>query len=215
MTRRFHYRGRMPAAPDPAAPLTLRPRSAEVITIVVAVAAALLALDAVLRAGLTGALLLPGLLLLLAVVWALLWAPRVVLHRESLEIRNVWRTHVLPFTAIREVRLGAMLRVDAITADGTEQTLTAWNAPGLRRDNPLRRREAAADGGPRVRMGPEERLRKDQRDSRSAIVVDRVEAWQEHHEAEVGTGRARTRWNLPVIAVLGVTLLLVVLRAVL
>ena len=61
MDRSFRYRGRMPAAPDPAAPLTLRPRSAEVITIVVAVAAALLALDAVLRAGLTGALLLPGL----------------------------------------------------------------------------------------------------------------------------------------------------------
>lgn len=205
----------MPAAPAPTDPLTLRPRSAEVITIVVAVAAALLTLDAVLRAGLTGALLLPGLLLLLAVVWALLWAPRVVLHRESLEIRNVWRTHVLPFTAIREVRLGAMLRVDAITDGGTEQTFTAWNAPGLRRDNPLRRREAAADGGSRVRMGPEERLRKDQRDSRSAIVVDRVESWQEHHEAEVGTGRARTRVNTPVIAVLGAALLLVVLRTVL
>src|SRR5699024_11695334 len=88
-----------------------------------------------LRAGWEGVLVLPAVLLALALVWMVLWAPRVVLHEDSVEVRNVFVTHHIPFAAIQEVRLGAMLRFEVITQRAATSTITAWNAPALGRED--------------------------------------------------------------------------------
>src|SRR5690625_2009248 len=73
-----------------------------------------------------------------AVVWALLWAPRVVVRPGSVEVRNVLITHDLPMAAIEDVRLGAMLRVilPPRGSNGRPVVITAWNAPGVGKDRP-------------------------------------------------------------------------------
>lgn len=124
------------AAHDPGGTLHLRPHSAVVICAVVGLIGFGLTLDAVLRAGWEGLLVLPVPLFVLALVWMVLWAPRVVLHEDEVEVRNVLVTHRLPFAAIQEVRVGAMLRFEVTTRRAATSTVTAWNAPALGRDAP-------------------------------------------------------------------------------
>src|SRR5699024_7637690 len=86
-TTMLDYRGGMSAPravpdPDPGGTLQLRPHGAAVLCGLVGVLCLGLALDAVLRAGWEGVLVLPVVLLALALVWMVLWAPRVVLHGE-------------------------------------------------------------------------------------------------------------------------------------
>lgn len=146
-------------------------------------------------------------------VWALLWAPRVVVREERIEVRNVLETWTLPMAAIDRVRLGAMLRFELVPAQGSGKTrvLTAWNAPGVGRDRP---RERLARMDPRSRAGgaaerPDwaQRLRRDQLESPSHAAVDAWERWDGAHgvasRAEDGERAAPTRRpNLAVIAAL-------------
>lgn len=146
-----------------------------------------LALDAVLRAGWQGVLTLPVLLLIMALVWMVLWAPRVVLQEDSVEVRNIVVTHLIPFAAIEEVRVGAMLRLEVAGRSGTTTTITAWNAPALSRDAPWRRQAMMHEQDLRGRrLTPQERLVNDQQSSRSAVIKQRWERWQDRHEGQQG-----------------------------
>lgn len=202
-------------------PLHLRPHGATVLAIVVWVVLGLLAVEALLSAGVRGLGVVPGLALIAGLIWLLLWAPRVVLHEEEVEVRNILTTHHLPFAAITAVRLGAMLRLDTRAADGAPRTISAWNAPGIGRDNPLARagRDEPGAGGTdrRRRLSRGERLRRDQERSRSAVVRDRWESWAERQGDEPaaaadGTAIPTTSVNVREIVVLGVLIGLVALR---
>lgn len=226
-TTMLDYRGGMSAPravpdPDPGGTLHLRPHGAAVLCGLVGVLCLGLALDAVLRAGWEGVLVLPAVLLALALVWMVLWAPRVVLHEDSVEVRNVFVTHHIPFAAIQEVRLGAMLRFEVITQRAATSTITAWNAPALGRDKPWRREATMYEQNLRGRSyTPQERLVTDQRRSRSAVVKTRWERFMDRRDAQGsrpvgGTEEAMTTTpNVLQIAVVGVLTALVVLRALL
>lgn len=108
------------------------------LSVLVWVTCALLMAQALLVAGASALLLAPGPLLVSALIWALLWNPRVVLPAdgESVVVRNPLRTVTVPMAAIQDVRLGAMLRLRV--ADGAEsrsRVITAWNAPGTGKDD--------------------------------------------------------------------------------
>lgn len=165
-----------------------------------------------------------------AVVWTLLWAPRVVVHPGRIEVRNVFITHVLPMAAIEDVRLGAMLRVilPPRAAGGKPVVVTAWNAPGVGKDRP-RDRLARSDVRSRysqersVHAAPStwsKRLVRDQRVSPSFAVV---QAWERHsrealesessergdHDASAA-GAREPSWHLNtvVLIVFGISVLL-------
>lgn len=208
-----------PVPADPGGPLTLRPHGASVITVLVAVLAVLLSADVLLRSGLEGLWALPLPALVVAVVWALLWAPRVVLQQDAVEVRNVVMTHHLPFSTITDVRLGALLRFDAEDEQRGPVTVTAWNAPALSRDNPLKRDRSFQQanhlrGFRAPRMGQEARLLADQQASRSYIVRLRWSGWMDHRGGPEPTGRIRTTPNVLVIAVVGICAALFALRLV-
>lgn len=134
-----------------------------------------------------------------AVVWALLWAPRVVVRADRLEVRNVLVTWLLPMAAIERARLGAMLRFEVspcedarsvATGAGSRKpvVVTAWNAPGVGRDRPRERLAAAGRrrGGREQlpRTGWSERLREDQLRSPSHAAVQAWEQWERAHGTE-------------------------------
>lgn len=172
---------------DPGGTLHLRPHGAIVLCAVVGLLGLGLTLDAVLRAGWEGMMMLPVLLLILALVWMVLWAPRVVLHEDSVEVRNVLVTHLVPFAVIEEVRVGAMLRLEVAGRSGTTSTITAWNAPALSRDAPWRRQAQIHEQGLRGRrLTPQERLVNDQQSSRSAVIKLRWERWQDGRDGQQG-----------------------------
>lgn len=136
-----------------------------------------------------------------AVVWALLWAPRVVVRPEQIEVRNVLVTHVLPMAVIDDVRLGAMLRIVLAPArpGGRPATITAWNAPGVGRDDhrdriasgDVRSRHGSGAGGRPPRADWAQRLRRDQAASPSQAAVDAWETWRSGRAtAPTGEGAA-------------------------
>ncbi|WP_394215643.1 PH domain-containing protein [Brachybacterium vulturis] len=210
------------AVHDPGGTLHLRPRSAAIICAVVGLIGLGLSLEAVLRAGWEGVLVLPVPLFALALVWMVLWAPQVVLHEESVEVRNVLLTHHLPFAAIQEVRIGAMLRFEVTTHRAATSTVTAWNAPALGRDAPWRREATMYEQNLRGRSStPQERLVNDQQRSRSAVVKTRWERWMDRRDAAGRTpadeaeGVMVTTPNVLQLAVVAILGLLVLARAVL
>lgn len=180
------------AASDATPAIMLRPRGATVLCIVVGLMALGLTLDAVLRAGWEGVFALPVLLLIAALVWMVLWRPRVLVRPDEVEVRNVFVTHLVPFAVVEQVRLGAMLRLDVATDKGA-RTITAWNAPGIGRDNPLRRQAVLREQDLRGRrLTAPERLVHDQERSRSAVVVDAFEAWREQTALRARAGKRGT-----------------------
>lgn len=191
----------------------LRPHGATVLSIVVWVVVAAMALEALLSAGIGGLLVYPGLALIAAAVWAVLWAPRLVLRPTGVEVRNLLHTYDLPFARIQDVRLGAMVHFEVDALEGRPRRVTAWNAPGVGRDSPLSRVGTsvvgARSGGPgaatqtRRTLSRAERLRKDQSASRSAIVRERWEEWHGKHPAG-DPAPARRSLNVVVLSVLAV-----------
>lgn len=218
--------------------LVLRPRGATVLSILVWCILGAMALEAVLAAGARGLVVLPGLALISALIWAVLWAPRVVLHAQEVEVRNLLHTYRLPFPLIRAVRLGAMLRFEVTDGPDSSRTLTAWNAPGIRRDVGALGRAGGRSGGAdqqrpttgtqrRRALSQGERLRRDQSASRSAVVRERWEAWDEASASSGSSGSTATAGrdgadvryertlNTPVFLVLGALLVANVLTLVL
>lgn len=194
----------------------LRPHGATVLSIVAWVVLGALALEALISAGIGGIIVYPGLALIAVLVWAVLWAPRLLLLPEGVEVRNPLHTYTLPFARIQEVRLGAMVHFDVDELRGRARRVTAWNAPGIGRDNPLARADASpsSERGSSTVSGPErrrrlsraERLRRDQSASRSALVRARWEDWHEQHPGG-GSETAGRTLNVVVLAVVGAVLL--------
>lgn len=199
----------------------LRPHGATVLSILVWAILGAMAIEAVLAAGLEGLRVLPGLALLAALIWAVLWAPRLVLLAEGVRVRNLLHTYALPFARIQEVRLGMMVRFDVDALDGKPRKITAWNAPGIGRDNPLGREVAMATdvrgiglssrGQTRRRLSRGERLVRDQNSSRSAIVRERWEQWHLQHPAG-GEAVAERSLNLATLSVVGVLIVVVAVQ---
>src|SRR5699024_5906461 len=73
-----------------------------------------------------------------AVVWTLLWAPRVVVRPASVVARHVPIPHDLPIAWNDDLRPGAMLRVilPPRGSYGRPVVITAWNVPGVGKDRP-------------------------------------------------------------------------------
>ena len=70
--------------------------------------------------------------LLVFLTWAAFWRPVVLVHRDEVEVRNVFSTDHVPFTHIR--------RIDtryALTLDTTQGKVTAWAAPAPGRHSVL------------------------------------------------------------------------------
>lgn len=76
---------------------------------------------------------LPAMTLIAWGVYVVLWAPRTVIERTQLVLRNVWSTLYLPYPRITDIRLGAYVRLHFVGADGKEHKLSLWNAPGVPR----------------------------------------------------------------------------------
>ena len=204
----------------------IRPGGALILSALVWLLCGATILQALWLVGLDGVLfsLLPA--VVAAVVGVILWAPRVVVRPERIEVRNVLVTHVLPMGSIERARLGAMLRFELVpaTPGGTSPLVTAWNAPGVGRDRHSERLAASdprarhgAGGGPR-RPAWSERLQRDQRLSPSYPAVEAWEQWQrEHpHGAQTAADAApQRRLNVASVAVLGAGALARVARPVL
>lgn len=204
----------------------LRPTSAVVISCAAWLLAVVLLADAIWKIGL-GALWRYGPFLGLgsALVWLILWNPRVLVREHEVEIRNVVHTYTAHFAAVTKVRIGAMVRVDARTARGRERTVTAWNAPGVGRDKPadVLTRNAHSRGrampGRAVphRLGPGARLALDQKQSPSWVLFERWERWHDARERSaipdgVDDSLLTTRVNWFPLSVVAAFVLLTVLR---
>lgn len=206
------------SSPDTAAPVVLRPHGASAICLLVWILLAGLTVEAVYSAGLVGLFIVPGLALVAAVIWALLWAPRLVLLPEGVQVRNLLHSYRLPFARIEKVRLGAMVGFDVDELRGRPRRVTAWNAPGIGRDNPLQKAGERTDAlhpapygaaqrtARRRRLSSAERMRRDQAASRSAVVRERWEDWHSQHP-QGGDEPATRAPNLGVLAVLGLVVL--------
>lgn len=212
---------RRPHVADPGGTIHLRPHGATILCIIVWALVGLIVGDSVLRAGAASLPALPFALLICALVWAVLWAPRVVLRDEAVEVRNVLVTHLLPFTAIHDVRIGAMLRFDVARPDGSERTITAWNAPTLGKVKGPSAREMreARTFGHRLESASE-RLLQDQAACRSSVIRARWSRAQDQAQDRAqpasaagpdhsGSAVATQRPNSIVIATLGVLMALV------
>lgn len=207
----------------------IRPGGAIVLCLLVWAVCAATVLQAFWLLGLDGGSFAVLPLVASALMWVLLWAPRVVVRPDRIEVRNVLVTRVLPMALIDRARLGAMLRFELVPArEGAKaEVITAWNAPGVGRDSP---RERIASSDPRARQGAgaaarpdwSARLLRDQRASPSYPALEAWETWHRRHaaaitetEAEALRRTARTRPNLAALAVLGVCVLAVVVREIL
>ena len=74
----------------------------------------------------------PWLLLVGWAIWVLLWAPRLLVYRDRVEVIEPLRCFRLPFHRITDVRLGVALRIDYTDASGRARRLRPWNAPARR-----------------------------------------------------------------------------------
>lgn len=188
-------------------PIILRQRSGPIITIVVCAFFAVLLVDAVIRGAWESVVrFLPPLALIAWVVYSLLWRPAVLVGRDSVTVRDIFSTTVMPYAQVSEVRLTSVVAITAYGPDGFETTYHPWNAPGM----PRRK----VDPGLRGSRAPESL------ENHPSIAL--LHAWQ-HFRAEAQTGTTAeaqtdasaeetvTTWNITVI---GVGLILVLLVAV-
>lgn len=211
--------------------LHLRPGGAVVLSIAVWAVCAALVAQAVAVAGWDGVLLAPIPLLICVLVWATLWRPRVILRPDAVRVRNVFSTADAPMAQIADVRLGAMLRLRL--HDG--RVLTAWNAPGVGKDDHrdrlarMQAQERSTRGGSRAagrgraqaagRSTWSDRLVADQLASPSYAVVEAWQAWRaQHGESDAASAAAPDVTRAPntlVLLVLAAAGVLAALRVVL
>ncbi len=184
---------------EPAgAVITVRSRTSVVIGWASLAVLAFFTVDAILRAGLDGLLMVAPFIAWASVVMlAVMVLPKMSASRNRLSVRNILRRYEMPFASVERVRLGAMVRVDALFTGSRPKTVTVWSAPGVGR-------------------GPgSERLRADQEKSRSYPAVQLFEAWRSEHSEPEPAPSAVTHWNLGVIAALAVTSTILLIAALL
>lgn len=195
----------------------LRPWSAKALPIIVWTGIALLAADALWRGGINSLLRFgPGLILVAVLMWVVFWAPRLIVEPSAVEIRNIMTTYRAPLTALEHVGIGAMVRIEARTESGTTRSITAWNAPGLKRDKVQPQAHTHRTGTPRP--NPTQRLVADQQSCPSYILYQRWMAAESAGTAGgtgVGHGVLTSRVNwcevLMLVCALGLVFLQVLL----
>lgn len=189
-----------------SAPIILRQRSGPIITVIVWAFLAFLLGDALLRGAWdTVGRFGPGLVLIGWLAFIILWRPALVVGADEVEVREILRTTSVPFTRIRDIRLGSVVTIETASAEGVERIIRPWNAPGM----PRRKIDSGLTGG----------TRPESLDNHPAFeLLRRWEHTQAHApETAVRSGpsgvadHVSTRWSLGVI---GVTLVLVLLVAV-
>jgi hypothetical protein len=117
---------------EAGAPLVLRPASARTIPVLVWALCGYLLADALVRGAWDVALGgLPWLALGSVVVHALLWRPRLEIHRDRVVVVNPLREYELPFEELDDVRVGP-----ALSVLWRGRRIPVWNGPGLGRRRP-------------------------------------------------------------------------------
>lgn len=189
-----------------SAPIILRQRSGPIITVIVWAFLAFLLGDALLRGAWdTVGRFGPGLVLIGWLAFIVLWRPALVVGTDEVEVREILRTTTVPFTRIRDIRLGSVVTIETASAEGVERTIRPWNAPGM----PRRKIDSGLTGG----------MRPESLDNHPAFEL--LRRWEHAQAHAPGTAVRRgpsgvaedvsTRWSRGVI---GVTLVLVLLVAV-
>ena len=189
-----------------SAPIILRQRSGPIITVIVWAFLAFLLGDALLRGAWdTVGRFGPGLVLIGWIAFIVLWRPALVVGTDEVEVREILRMTTVPFTRIRDIRLGSVVTIETASAEGVERTIRPWNAPGM----PRRKIDSGLTGG----------TRPESLDNHPAFEL--LRRWEHAQAHAPGTAARRgpsgvaedvsTRWSRGVI---GVTLVLVLLVAV-
>ena len=189
-----------------SAPIILRQRSGPIITVIVWAFLGFLLGDALLRGAWdTVGRFGPALLLIGWVAFVILWRPALVVGTDEVEVREILRTTSVPFTRIRDIRLGSVVSIETASSDGAPRTIRPWNAPGM----PRRKIDSGLTGG----------TRPESLDNHPAVEL--LRRWEQDQndapgtkmraDTAVGADEVSTRWSLGVI---GVTLVLVLLVAV-
>lgn len=188
-----------------SAPIILRQRSGPIITIIVWVFLVFLLGDAVVRGAWdTVGRFGPALLLIGWLAFVVLWRPGLVVDLDRVEVREVLRTTTLPYTRIRDIRLSAVVTIEAAFANGRTKTIRPWNAPGM----PRRKIDSGLTGGTLPETLPnhpsfELHQRWEQSRRSTGQTAEQRNSQSSAHEVD-------TRWNLGVIGVTSVLVLLVI-----
>lgn len=124
--------------------ITLRQRSGPIITIIVWVFLAFLLGDAIVRGAWdTVGRFAPILLLIGVLIYLVLWRPAVIAGERVVIIRELVRTTSVPYSRIRDIRLGTVVAIVTTHAERGTRTYRPWNAPGL----PRRKTDSGLNGG--------------------------------------------------------------------
>ena len=100
-----------------SAPIILRQRSGPIITVIVWAFLAFLLGDALLRGAWdTVGRFGPGLVLIGWLAFIVLWRPALVVGTDEVEVREILRTTTVPFTRIRDIRLGSVVTIETASA---------------------------------------------------------------------------------------------------
>lgn len=163
-----------------------------------------------------------------ALTWVFMFGPRVKVDDQSVEIHNILHSYRAHFDAIEKVNIGAMTSIIARTLSGTTRRITAWNAPGVKRDNfsdkitshnglapSATHRAAGQSAGPAPRLSAEARLARDQRATDSYVLFER---WENHLQKTANPSQSEVveiSFNRLHLALITASVLVVALRMVL
>lgn len=141
---------------------------------------------------------LPWLAVAAVAVHLVLWAPRIRVGRDAVEVREVLRTFTLPYAAISDITASGILKISYLDAAGRPRLLRPWNSPSPRklgRPQPGAPRgggpgRAAGSGSeaPRAGAAPEQ------------VLLDR---WRDH-AGGAGAAALAVRWHAIELGVLAV-----------
>lgn len=198
----------------PEKPLVLRTKMSLVIAFMVWLVLAYLLFDAVLKLGAASLWQYGPLILLIAVLnWVFMYAPNMKITHNAVEINNIFHSYQADFAAIEKVNIAAMVSILARTETGTKR-ITAWNAPGIKKDNFSDRlsshdgivasskpRSGGIKSAPNLRLSSEARFDRDQRLSPSYVLYER---WRSSETKTNNPQTLQVRMNW-----LGISLLLV------
>ncbi|MDK7741463.1 hypothetical protein [Helcobacillus massiliensis] len=198
---------------------TLRARSSLWIGVVALALVIILVGNAVLAVGAADGLRRfgPVMLLIAALLVVVMILPGVRVFTDRMEVRNILHTYRIPYSAVDRVRIGSMLKIDAVDARGENRTVTAWSAPAIRKQGLLDAfSRTSSKKPPTAPMGQTSsaQLLAEQKASAAWPLKERVDGYQDHHlvDGEL-TGAMQVRLNGISIAVLAASVGLIALQA--